>query len=159
MRHIGTGRWIAPQPEPDMKLTLYTDYSLRVLMYLGIHDQRAVTISEIASCHQISRNHVMKVVHELGQLGYLQTIRGKNGGIRLGRATDQINVGKLVRETENSLALVECLGTDNHCRITSACVVKHTLSRALDAFFAVLDDYSLHDLLAPEAKLRRLLAD
>lgn len=141
-----------------MKLTLYTDYSLRVLMYLGIQGDRSVTISEIASRHDISRNHVMKVVHELGQLGYLQTTRGKNGGIRLGRAPGQINVGRLVRETEKNLELVECLGPDNHCRIASACVVKHTLSRALDAFFAVLDEYTLTDLLAPEAKLHRLLA-
>src|SRR3546814_9757567 len=88
-----------------MKLTLYTDYSLRVLMYLGIHGDRSVTIGEIASRHGISRNHVMKVVHELGQLGYLQTIRGKNGGIRLGRLPEQINVGRLVRSEEHTSEL------------------------------------------------------
>src|SRR3546814_19833482 len=97
-----------------MKLTLYTDYSLCVLMYLGIHGDRSVTIGEIASRHGISRNHVMKVVHELGQLGYLQTIRGKNGGIRLGRLHEQINVGRLVRETERNIEQVECRSEERH---------------------------------------------
>src|SRR3546814_14828647 len=92
-------------------------------MYLGIHGDRSVTIGEIASRHGISRNPVMKVVHELGQLGYLQTIRGKNGGIRLGRLPEQINVGRLVRETESNPELAECFGPAHHCRIASACVL------------------------------------
>src|SRR3546814_20962550 len=86
-----------------MKLTLYTDYSLRVLMYLGIHGVRSVTIGEIARRHGISANHVMKVVHELGKLGNHKTIRGKKGGIGLGRLPAKVNVGRLVR-------LVECGG-------------------------------------------------
>jgi Rrf2 family nitric oxide-sensitive transcriptional repressor len=140
-----------------MKLTQYTDYSLRVLMYLGMQKGQSVTISEIAARHQISRNHVMKVVYELGQLGYLKTTRGKNGGVQLGRTPTQINVGKLVRETEKNLEIVECFGPDDHCAITSACILKSALSTALRAFFDVLDGYTLKDLLAPEAKLQKLL--
>src|SRR3546814_5427067 len=99
-----------------MKLTLYTDYSLRVLMYLGIHGDRSVTIGEIASRHGISRNHVMKVVHELGQLGYLQTIRGKNGGIRLGRLPEQIRSEEHTSELQSLMRIsyaVFCLKKKN----------------------------------------------
>src|SRR3546814_18782540 len=105
-------------------------------MYLGIHGDRSVTIGEIASRHGISRNHVMKVVHELGQLGYLQTIRGKNGGIRLGRLPEQINVGRRVRETERNLELLECCGPDPHCRIASPCSVPTPTPHPLSSFFA-----------------------
>ena len=141
-----------------MRLTRYTDYSLRVLMYVGIQLERPVTMTEVAQSHRISRNHVMKVVYELGQLGYLKTSRGKNGGIELGRNPDQINIGQLIRETENNLEIVECFGNDNHCPITPACILKRTLSQALSAFFDVLDQYTLADLITPKSDLQKLLS-
>lgn len=140
-----------------MRLSLYTDYSLRVLMYLGVRNDRLVTIGEIAECYAISRNHVMKVVYELGRVGLLQTVRGKHGGIRLGRRPDQINIGQLIRRTENDLTIAECFGTRNTCPLVSACVLKGALGEALSAFLAVLDNYTLADLIVPEQEIRTAL--
>lgn len=140
-----------------MKLTRYTDYALRVLMYLGTRPDQPATMTEIAECYEISRNHVMKVVYELGQMGYLKTTRGKHGGIELGRKPEQINVGRLIRETEKNLEIVECFGPGNHCPITSACILKKALSQALNAFFEVLDQYTLADLIEPRSQLQKLL--
>lgn len=136
-----------------MKLTQYTDYSLRVLMYLGFKND-AATISEISERYDISRNHVVKVVHQLGVLGYLQTVRGKGGGLRLARSPDQINVGAVVRDVEN-LELVECLGENNTCVLSPPCVMRTALKDALEAFMAVLDSYTLADLVNPRQKGRR----
>lgn len=141
-----------------MKLTSYTDYSLRVLMYLGVTDRDRATISEIAACYGISRNHIMKVVYELGRLGYVETIRGKHGGIRLGREPADINVGDVVRRMESGFELVECFGAGNACRLTPACVLRGALDDALGAFIATLDSYTLADLIAPQRELRRQLA-
>ena len=140
-----------------MKLTTYTDYSLRVLMYLGIHRDEAVTMSQISESFGISHSHIMKVVHELGQLGYLHTTRGKNGGIQLGRKPEDINLGALVRDTEKNLELVECMGPNNQCKITPACELKPIVSKALGAFLAVLDEYTLVDLIKPEKELKASL--
>ena len=141
-----------------MRLTRYTDYSLRVLMYLGIQGHDLATISAISDSYGISRNHIMKVVFELGRLGYIETIRGKGGGIRLRRRPEEINIGEVVRRTEADLSIVECLGPNNTCRITSACILKGALNDALKAFLEVLDGYTLADLLKPERELQRLLA-
>lgn len=141
-----------------MKLTFYTDYALRVLIYLGVRDQGLATITEIADRYDISRNHIVKVVHELGRLGYIETVRGKNGGIRLDRDPATINVGELVRRTENGFELVECFRPDNGCCLTPACVLRDALDDALQAFIATLDGYTLADLLAPRQRLQRLLA-
>ncbi|UEX79715.1 Rrf2 family transcriptional regulator [Spiribacter halobius] len=138
-----------------MKLTRYSDYSLRVLMYLGVRGEGLATISEIAEAYGISRNHVMKVVFDLGRIGYIETVRGKRGGIRLRRAPEEINVGELVRRTETSLELVECFGSDNTCCLAPVCVLRGALDEALRAFLEVLDRYTLADLIAP----RRQLAD
>ena len=140
-----------------MKLTRYTDYSLRVLMYLGARPEHTATISEVARAYGISRNHVMKVVYTLGKLGYVRTTRGKGGGLWLARPPDQVNVGTLVREMETSLELAECFGSSNCCAISSVCVLRGALGEALRAFLAVLDGYWLTDLLAPHDDLRRLL--
>lgn len=142
-----------------MKLTRYTDYSLRVLMYVGLRPDRSATMTEIAETYGISRNHVMKVVYELGQMGYLKTTRGKHGGIELGRNASEINIGRFVRDTEKNLEIVECFGANNECLITPACVLKLALSQALNAFLGTLDKYTLADLIAPKSELQGLLAN
>jgi len=142
-----------------VRLTRYTDYSLRVLIYLALQNERLATIDEIARRYAISRNHVMKVVYELGQLGYLETVRGKKGGVRLNCEARQILIGDVVRHTETDMHLVECFGTDNQCRLTSGCVLKGVLGEALSAFFEVLDGYTLADLIGPKKQLRELLLD
>jgi Rrf2 family transcriptional regulator, nitric oxide-sensitive transcriptional repressor len=142
-----------------MRLTTFTDYCLRTLMYVGAKDGELSTVEEIATSYGISQNHLRKVVFQLGQLGYLTNIRGKGGGIRLAREPGEINVGALVRQTEEDLVLVECfLGTTSSCRIESACVLRGVLGEALQAFLAVLDRYTLADLLEPRRRLAELLA-
>lgn len=140
-----------------MKLTRYSDYSLRVLMYLGVRGEGLATISEIAEAYGISRNHVMKVVFDLGRIGYIETVRGKRGGIRLRRAPEEINVGELVRRTETNMELVECFGADNQCCLAPVCVLRGALDAALKAFLDVLDGYTLADLIAPREQLSRQL--
>ena len=141
-----------------MHLTTYTDYSLRVLMYAGIKGAEISTISEIAERYGISRNHLMKVVQKLGQLGYLETLRGKGGGIRLALRPDQINIGEVVLNMEDELALVQCFKDDEGvCRIEPACVLRHALEEAQAAFFGVLNRHTLATLLAPKRRLSSLL--
>lgn len=135
-----------------MHITLYTDYSLRVLMYVALKGEELSTIREIAESYNISRNHLMKVVQELNNKGYLTALRGKNGGLRLNGRAEDINIGALVRDTERDVALVECLGERNSCIITPACQLKFILSEALEAFFKTLDNYTLADLLPPERR-------
>jgi len=142
-----------------MRLTIFTDYSLRVLIYLGAQRdaKRLATIGDIADAYGISGNHLMKVVHHLAKEGYIETTRGKGGGMRLARAPRDINIGKLVRGTEEDFALVECFQEGNlNCPIIPACVLPGILDRALRAFFRELDGHSLADLLAPQARLVRL---
>src|SRR5690606_17598163 len=135
-----------------MHITLYTDYSLRVLMYIALKGEELSTIREIAESYNISKNHLMKVVQELNNKGYLIALRGKNGGLRLNGRAEDINIGALVRDTERDVALVECLGERNSCIITPACQLKFILSEALEAFFKTLDNYTLADLLPPERR-------
>lgn len=145
-----------------MRLTVQSDYSLRVLIYVAAKQGELATIPEIASAYGISRAHLMKVVHQLGKLGYLDTVRGRSGGFRLAKATQDICIGAVVKATEETLALVPCLAhtTPNAgCRIDGACRLKGMMSEALAAFFAVLDRYTLADIVAGRAApLRRLLA-
>lgn len=142
-----------------MYLTRYTDYSLRVLMYVALKGNEISTIAEIADSYGISKNHLMKVVQALNINGYLIAIRGKNGGLRLNRAPETINVGALVRETEQALTLVDCFPGGAGCAITPACQLKNVLAEALEAFFKTLDNYTLADLLPGhnEQKLVALL--
>ncbi|SHE34439.1 transcriptional regulator, BadM/Rrf2 family [Modicisalibacter ilicicola DSM 19980] len=140
-----------------MHITRYTDYSLRVLLYVALKGEERSTISEIAERYDISRNHLMKVVQELNHKGYLQAIRGKHGGLLLKRRAQDINIGALVRDTEQDLALVECFGDNNQCVITPACRIKTVLFEALEAFFQVLDGYTLADMLEPEPCMRNEL--
>jgi Rrf2 family nitric oxide-sensitive transcriptional repressor len=133
-----------------MQLTRYTDYALRVLIYLAHKDDELATIGEIAGAYGVSENHLMKIVHDLGKLGYIITVRGKGGGIRLGRAPEKINLGEVVRNTEETLHVVECLADDyaGGCRLAPTCRLKGVLQEAHDAFFEHLDRYTLQDLIA-----------
>lgn len=140
-----------------MRLTLHSDYSLRVLMYAGLKGAELSTIGEIAERFDISRSHLMKVVHQLGQHGYLETVQGKNGGFRLLRNPQQINLGAVIRDTEQELDIIACLDQPGYCRIQPACVLRRTLQEATNAFLAVLDRYTLEDLLRPKRALSKLL--
>jgi Rrf2 family nitric oxide-sensitive transcriptional repressor len=145
-----------------MRLTNYTDYSLRVLIYLAVKkDDSLSTIKEIADTYQISKNHLMKITHELGLMGYIDTIRGRNGGIRLLMDPNDINIGELVLKTEEDFHLVECFhnnkeGTDR-CIISPACKLKHILHESMVAFIHVLKGYTLADLIENKTDLNALL--
>jgi Rrf2 family nitric oxide-sensitive transcriptional repressor len=130
-----------------MRLTTYTDYSLRVLIYLAVRTDEHATIREIAQRYGISRSHLMKVVQELSKRGYVTALRGKNGGLHLNKAPSDIRLGTLVKEMENDLALAECLGENNQCILTPACGLKHVLAESLQAFFTTLDSYTLEDVI------------
>ena len=136
-----------------MKLTLFTDYSMRVLIYLGARPERLCSIAEIARAYRISQNHLMKVVNQLARQGYVQSVRGRSGGIRLGRPPQDINLGALIRDTEDGLQLVDC----GSCAVSRACGVTGVLSEALAAFLGVLDRYTLADMLTRRRDLRELL--
>ncbi len=142
-----------------MRLTNYTDYSLRVLIYLAAKDRNKLsTISEIAEAYGISKNHLMKVIHELGKIGVIDTIRGRGGGIQLALSPKEINIGAIVRKTEEDFKLVECFGDGpSGCVITPVCGLKHALHRALAAYLAVLDEYTLDDLIGDPLGYRMLL--
>jgi Rrf2 family nitric oxide-sensitive transcriptional repressor len=142
-----------------VELTRYSDYSLRVLMYLALDPERLVTIEEIAQSYGISKAHLMKVVHQLGLRGYVDTVRGRGGGLRLGRRPEEIRVGEVVRSTEENMALVECFEpASSQCAIEPACGLRSVLHEALAAFLGVLDRYTLADLVARRRKpLSRLL--
>ena len=141
-----------------MQLTRYTDYSLRVLLYLGTQPRRLATVNEIAENYGISRNHLVKVVNHLGNLGYVRTIRGKGGGIRLSRLPEEINIGELVRQTEGDLALLECFNLEsNTCPIVPVCALKGIVAEARRAFMAVLDAHTLDDVLGNREALIQVL--
>lgn len=143
-----------------MRITSFTDYSLRVLIYLATAgEDHLVTIQEIAESYGISRAHLMKVVHQLNKKGYIETIRGKHGGMRLHMPPESINVGVLMREVEPDMNLVECFSAENSCVITPVCGLRGILHKALNSFLETLDQYTLADVLGPgrERQLVRLL--
>jgi Rrf2 family nitric oxide-sensitive transcriptional repressor len=131
-----------------MRLTVYTDYALRVLMYLAVRPEPMPTIGEIAKAHRISHNHLMKVVRELGRAGFIETVRGNRGGLRLKRPAAEIGLGEVVRRTEPDLDIVPCFAADaaDCCVLTPACGLRGALFRAQAAFLEVLDGLSLADL-------------
>ena len=141
-----------------MRLTTHTDYALRVLMYLALRPGESSTIQEIAERYGISKNHLMKVVQHLGAAGWIETSRGRGGGLRLARPAAAIDLGDVVRSTEEDVALVECFKPEeNLCAITPACRLKGIFAEALEAFFQALSRYTLADLVQRPASLARLL--
>ena len=142
-----------------MRLTAYSDYSLRLLMYAALKGQELVTIQEVADVYGISKNHLMKVAFQLGRAGFLETVRGRNGGLRLARKPEKIGLGEIIRATEEDFTIVECFDpATNTCAITKPCRLRGVLSRALNAYLAVLDEYTLADLTVRHPALERLLA-
>lgn len=142
-----------------MRLTLHTDFALRILIQVGLNEGKLTTISDIAQSFEVSKHHLMKVVNDLGQKGYLDTVRGRKGGIRLTRKPRDINIGQVVRDTEDRLDVIGCLHHAGYCRIERACILRDALREATDAFLAVLDGHTLADLLKPHKALTLLLFD
>ena len=140
-----------------MRLTTFSDYTLRTLIFLALHPDRFVTIAEIAAAYEISANHLMKVVQTLAGSGDVVTLRGPHGGLRLARPAAEIRLGDVVRRTEPDLALTSCFGSPDQCGIQPACVLTGILGAALAAFMAVLDRSTLADLVARPGTLKPLL--
>ena len=140
-----------------MRLTLHTDYALRVLIHVAVADGKLITINQIAESFDISKQHLMKVVNDLSLKGYLDTVRGRGGGVRLRGSPRAINIGQVVRQTEDNLDVIGCLGQRGYCRIERVCVLRGVLSDATQAFLAVLDEYTLADLIKPKRALSALL--
>ena len=130
-----------------MRLTDYTDYTLRVLMFCAIHPERSVTIAELAVSHAVSKNHLMKIVNDLARQGLLQTTRGRGGGLRLLKAASDIRIGDVVRQSETDFRLVECFDVNhNSCTLTSHCQLKQVFKNALESYFVELDKVTLADI-------------
>ncbi len=144
-----------------MRLTDYTDYSLRVMLYLAIAREGLVTIQEISDAYGISKNHLMKIVQQLGELGWVETVRGRHGGLRLPDTSRSLTVGEVVRATENDFALVGCFpderGERRSCVIEPHCRLKHVIDAARKAFLAELDRHTIDELAQPESALAGLL--
>lgn len=142
-----------------MHLSVYTDYSLRLLMYLAGREDRPATIAETAAQLQVSRNHLMKIVFRLGRGGYIRTLRGKSGGFRLARPPAEIGLGDVVRFTEADMVLVPCFEAGKAaCTFLPDCELRRALQGALAAFAAVLDQYSIADLTRKQSPLHGLLS-
>jgi len=131
-----------------MRLTNFSDYALRILMYAAVvQDNRLITIEETAEAYGISRAHLMKVANQLTRAGYLKAVRGRSGGLTLAKRPDRIRLSDVLRATEPDFALVECMTTDNQCVISPRCRLRGALNEALAAFLETLDGYTLADLI------------
>lgn len=140
-----------------MRLTLHTDYALRLLMLLALEPDDSHTVEEVARRYGVSRNHMNKVVQTLAQAGFVESMRGRGGGVRLARDPEKINVGAVVRATEDNFDIVECFNAEkNACIATPACGMRGPLQEALAAFLSVLDQYTLADLMRSPAATRRM---
>jgi len=141
-----------------MKLTAFTDYSLRVLVYLAAQPGQRATIAEIATAFDVSEHHLTKVVHFLGKTGWLANVRGKGGGMELGELPERIGVGEVVRQTEGHAVVAECFAAEGgHCCLTPVCRLRGVLGEAVEAFYAVLDRYTLADLVHNRKQLASIL--
>ena len=129
-----------------MRLTSYTDYALRLLMFLAVDPTQAHTVAEISTAFGISRNHLTKVAHALGRAGLIDTVRGRKGGLRLGRKASLIKLGEVVGTTEAAMTLVECFGAGGNCIITPVCKLRHALAEAHKSFLDTLDSFTLADI-------------
>ncbi len=137
-----------------MRLTAYTDYTLRTLIFLALNREKLVTIQDIADAHSISKNHLMKVVHHLGLSGMVETVRGRSGGLRLNQEPAEINVGQVVRNTETDFNMAECFDPANtKCSYSANCALKGVLNTATEAYLDVLDRVTLENLVTKEKKL------
>lgn len=143
-----------------MRLTNYTDYSLRVLIFLALKKGGELsTTKEIAENYNISNNHLVKIIHQLGQLGYIETIRGRNGGIKLAKDPKKINIGEVVSKTEEDFHIVDCFQQcDHYCATSPSCKLKYTLYEALQAFLKILNGYTLEDLVQHKEDLNQLFS-
>lgn len=141
-----------------MRLTVYTDYGLRLLMYVALKKSGLTTIQEVADAYGISKNHLMKVAYDLGRLGFLETVRGRSGGLRLAQPPEKLGLGALVRRLEDDFTMVECFSAEtNGCPITGPCRLRGVLREALNAYLKVLDKYTLADLTRRNPALSKLL--
>lgn len=141
-----------------MRLTVQTDYALRLLMHLAVQDPELTSISASADRYKISKNHLMKVAHNLKNFGYVEPVRGRSGGLRLAVKAENINIGEVIRRMEASSALVACFPQGGGgCTISPACRLKSILADALEAFFASLDGYTLSDLVSQNSELQEAL--
>ena len=141
-----------------MQLTQYTDYSFRVLIYLAEKPEGLTTVSEIAKFHSISRNHLVKVIHNLATKGFISTTRGRNGGMTLSRPPSMINLGDVVRKTEPNLYIAECFNTENNCCvITPTCDLKSIFYEAQIGFLQVLDKYTLADAVLRDKQTKKII--
>jgi Rrf2 family transcriptional regulator, nitric oxide-sensitive transcriptional repressor len=141
-----------------MKLTAFTDYSLRVLIYLAADPEHRATIEEISTSFDISNNHLTKVVHFLGKQGWIETVRGKGGGMSLAKPAADICIGKVVRDTEGIALPAECFAEEeSNCAIVNCCRLKNVLAEAVKAFYAVLDNYTLADITRNKKALSSIL--
>ena len=137
-------------PYDAVRLADYTDYTLRVLMYCATHTERLVTVAELAEKHRLSRNHLMKIVTDLGRQGLLETTRGRGGGVRLLERPEHIRIGDVVRAAETDFRLVECFDADtDQCTLSASCRLKGVFNAALQAYFRELDAKTLADIIAP----------
>lgn len=141
-----------------MRLNSQTDYALRMLMYLAVCGDARVSIRDVAVAYKISENHLMKITQRLAALGYVDALRGRNGGLRLAREPADIGVSEIIRAFEPDMALVECFGATNTCPITPACTLRKALGEARQAFFNALDGYTIATLTARPRPLRAALA-
>jgi Rrf2 family nitric oxide-sensitive transcriptional repressor len=140
-----------------MQLTRFTDYALRTLIYLGKNSDRLVTIREIAEQHKLFENHLVKIVHKLAKLGYIETVRGKGGGMRLARRPGLINLGDVVRDTEENMNIAECFEAGaTSCTLLPSCVLKSVLIEAKKKFLDTLDLYTISDLINTQPKTSTL---
>ena len=141
-----------------MHLTAFSNYALRTLMYAALKGDQLSNTKDIAKAYKLPKAHLIKCVHQLGQWGYLENIRGRGGGFRLAKPPEQISVGEVIRRTENGLDLVECFTPiTNSCPLMEFCILSRTFKEALAAFLEVLDNKTLADITANDSALRRPL--
>lgn len=141
-----------------MRLTHHSNYAMRLLMYCALMDKPVCRIADVAEAFGISENHLTKIAQRLSQIGVIETVRGRNGGVYLAKAPEDINIGEIIRVTEENLILVECFAEEtNTCPLTSACRFKRILQQGLMAFLAVLDGYTLADLVVAPDQLKPLM--
>lgn len=142
----------------EMRLSNFTDYSLRVLIYLALKGDKLSTVAEIAESYKISKNHLVKVVHNLSKLGVIESFKGKGGGLRLKIDPKALNIGKLVRDLENDTKLVECFSDEGECQINGACKLKAALKKAQNSFYLTLEEYYLSDVVSNKSGLSDALS-